>query len=150
MQQTWPGCHRYSTPIPGGAQGLWRGVLWGGHVTVEESGRCGLSCNLSTLTTHFLPTSQAEIAWRSLERGLTLHVPSCPQEAAVPKTSQGAGEDTHSPSPALAWSGQYPECRSCTITSVSAGFLSPLVGTQDWREGVSLKLAAPSPSVCLS
>lgn len=57
--QTWPGCHRNSTPIPVGARGLWKGVLWGGHVTVEESGRCGLSWNLFTLTTHFLPTSQA-------------------------------------------------------------------------------------------
>lgn len=141
---TWPGCHRNSTPILGGAWGLRRGVLWSGPMTVEERGRCGLSWNLSPLTRHFRPTNQAEMAWRALERGLPPCVPSCPQE--------GAEEDTHSPSPAPAWS-TVPRMHKLYRHLRQLDSFLPCLGPRtggDLTDGISLKLAAPGPSIRLS
>lgn len=118
-------------PNPWGELGVCGTVLWGSHMTVENR-RCG------RLSQNLCPHPQTRLRrpagpWRG---GSLLTVQLSPEAAAASDPSQGAEKDTHSQSPALAQSDQCPECRSCTVTLMSAGLLPPFISTQAWPPGL--------------
>lgn len=115
----------------GGAWGLWNCAVGQSHDSGEQE-------VWTTEPESLCPHPQTRLRrpagpWRG---GSLLTVQLSPEAAAASDPSQGAEKDTHSQSPALAQSDQCPECRSCTVTLMSAGLLPPFISTQAWPPGL--------------